>query len=77
MKGTPMTVTSTLLMYASHSSDGTPQLFAVDKTTGEQLGMVEVPDTSSYGMMTYIHKGKQYVILQTGRKLTALAPYED
>ncbi|MBT8077016.1 MAG: PQQ-binding-like beta-propeller repeat protein [Gammaproteobacteria bacterium] len=73
----PMAVTPTMLMYASHSSDGTPQLFAVDKTTGEQLGMVEVPDTSSYGMMTYIHKGKQYVILQTGRKLTALALYED
>ena len=73
----PMTVTSTLLIYASHSSDGTPHLFAVDKASGEQLGMVEAPDNSSYGMMTYIHDGKQYIMLQTGRKLTAMALYED
>lgn len=73
----PMTVTSTLLIYAGHSSDGTPHLFAVDKASGEQVGMVEVPATSSYGMMTYVHKGKQYVMLQTGRKLTAMALYED
>jgi quinoprotein glucose dehydrogenase len=73
----PMMITSTLLIYAGHTSDGTPHLFAVDKASGEQVGMVEVPATSSYGMMTYVHKGKQYVMLQTGRKLTAMALYED
>jgi quinoprotein glucose dehydrogenase len=34
---------------------------------------VEVPDQSSYGMMTYVHDGRQYVVLQTGSKLTTLS----
>ena len=69
----PMTVTKSLLMYASTASDGTPHLFAIDKTTGEQVGKVEMSDRTRYGMMTYVHEGKQYVILQTGSKLTTLA----
>ena len=27
--------------------------------------------------MTYMHEGKQYIILQTGPKLTALALYDE
>jgi quinoprotein glucose dehydrogenase len=69
----PMTVTPNLLIYAGHGSDGTPYLYAVNKKTGEQLGKVEAPDSSSYGMMTYVHKGRQYIMLQTGPKLTAMA----
>jgi len=72
-----MTVTGTLLIYAGNGSDGTPYLYAVDKATGEQLGKVEVPEQSSYGMMTYMHAGKQYVMLQTGPRLTAMALYEE
>ncbi|HEX7720198.1 MAG TPA: PQQ-binding-like beta-propeller repeat protein [Woeseiaceae bacterium] len=75
-RAAPMVVTSTLLMYAGDASDGTPHLYAIDKASGNQLGKVEVPATSSYGMMTYLHGGKQYVILQTGSKLTALALVE-
>ncbi len=75
-RAAPMVVTSTLLMYAGDASDGTPHLYAVDKVSGKQSGAVEVPATSSYGMMTYLHGGKQYVILQTGSKLTALALVE-
>ncbi len=75
-RAAPMVVTSTLLMYAGDASDGTPHLYAIDKVSGKQLGKVEVPATSSYGMMTYLHGGKQYVILQTGSKLTALALVE-
>ncbi len=69
----PMTVTKSLLMYASTASDGTPHLFAIDKTTGKQIGKVEMSDRTRYGMMTYLHEGKQYVTLQTGSKLTTLA----
>ncbi len=69
----PMVVTATMLIYAADSSDGTPSLFAVDKATGEQLGKITAPANSRYGMMTYVHKGKQYVMLQTGSKLTAMA----
>jgi quinoprotein glucose dehydrogenase len=69
----PMTVTKNLLIYASESSDGKPHLFAVDKKTGKQVGKVEVPEGSRYGMMTYVHEGHQYVMLQTGGKLTSVA----
>ena len=68
-----MTATPTLLMYASAMSDDTPALFAVDKMTGEQVGKVEVPESSRYGMMNFMHDGRQYVVLQTGGRLTALA----
>ncbi len=68
----PMTVTKNMLIYASQASDGTPTLFAVDKATGRQIGKVQVPANSRYGMMTYVHKGEQYIILQTGSTLTAM-----
>ena len=69
----PMTVTETLLIYAGAAGDGSPHLFAIDKATGERVGMVEVPDSSRYGMMTYVHEGKQYIMLQTGTTLTTMA----
>lgn len=68
-----MLVTPTLLIYAGNGSDGTPYIYAVDKASGEQLGKVEAPADSSYGMMTYIHEGTQYLMLQTGPKLTTMA----
>ena len=67
-----MSVTKTVFMYTSQRSDGTPALFFVDKLTGEQIGSVEIPGTVNYGMSTYVHEGKQYVMLQTGAKLTAM-----
>lgn len=69
----PMMVTPSMLVYASETSDGTPTLFAVDKSTGQQLAKVTVPATSRYGMMSYVHDGEQYIILQTGSKLTAMS----
>ena len=51
-------------------------LFFVDKLSGEQLGSVEIPGPVNYGMSTYVHEGKQYVMLQTGAKLTAMALVE-
>ncbi len=68
-----MMVTANLLIYADVASDGTPHLFAIDKATGKQLGKVEVPEKSNYGIMTYIHKARQYIVLQTGSRLTAMA----
>ncbi|MDO8271827.1 MAG: PQQ-binding-like beta-propeller repeat protein [Gammaproteobacteria bacterium] len=69
----PMTITKTMLIYASQASDGTPHLFAVDKATGRQIGKVPVSADTRYGMMTYVHKGEQYLLLQTGGKLTAMS----
>lgn len=72
-----MSVTKALFMYTSAASDGTPMLYFVNKLTGETLGGIEFDSRSNYGMMTYMHEGKQYVMLQTGAKLTALALYEE
>ena len=69
----PMVATATLLIYSDVTSDGTPQLIAIDKATGAEVGRVEVPAASRYGMSTWIHEGHQYVILQTGSSLTAMA----
>ena len=68
-----MMVTPNLLLHTGNTSDGTPTLFAVDKKTGERLASVEVPAESSYGIMTYVHDGKQYIMLQTRSTLTAMA----
>ena len=69
----PMLVTPSMLLYAADASDGSPHLYAVDKATGRQLAKVPVPASSRYGMMSYVHKGEQYVVLQTGSKLTAMS----
>ena len=68
-----MTVTPNLLIHTGNASDGTPTLYAVDKQTGERLASIEVPAESSYGMMTYVHNGKQYIMLQTRSTLTAMS----
>ncbi|WP_420617102.1 pyrroloquinoline quinone-dependent dehydrogenase [Candidatus Palauibacter sp.] len=65
-------VTSTLLMYTGEGSDGTSYLFAVDKATGERLGQVELPALPRYGMMTYMHEGRQHVVIQAPNTLIAL-----
>ena len=68
-----MVVTGNMLMYTNITSDGTPHLFSIDKQTGEELARVEVPEITRYGMSSWVHAGKQYVILQTGSTLTAMA----
>ncbi|MFM1896261.1 MAG: hypothetical protein RLZZ385_1335 [Pseudomonadota bacterium] len=69
----PMVVTDTLLIYASEKSDGSAALWAIDKASGETIGMVDAPETSRYGMMTYVHNGHQFILLQTGGKITTMA----
>ena len=67
--------TSTLLFATGQGSDNVPYLFAVDKRTGARLGKVRIPANSQYGMMTYVHEGKQYIVVQmTGRLLHAQTP---
>ncbi|MEQ8953534.1 MAG: hypothetical protein RL120_05325, partial [Gammaproteobacteria bacterium] len=69
----PMVVTQNLLIYSDTASDGTPMLWAIDKESGEIVGEIEAPDRSSYGMSSWVHDGHQYIMLQTNRRLTALA----
>jgi quinoprotein glucose dehydrogenase len=69
----PMVATETLLIYGNPVSDGTAHLFALDKATGQEVGRIEAPAQSRYGMSSWVHEGKQYLILQTGSTLTAMA----
>jgi quinoprotein glucose dehydrogenase len=57
-----MMATPTLLMTAPGGSDAV--LHAVDKKTGKRLGTVPLPAPGQYGMMGYLHQGKQYVVVQ-------------
>ncbi len=46
--------------------DAPLELHARDKMTGEILGSVALPAPGQYGMMTYMHEGKQYIVVQIG-----------
>ena len=45
---------------------GKPVLNARDKKTGRVLATFELPMPGEYGMMTFMHAGKQYLIVQSG-----------
>ena len=68
-----MLATPTLLLASGQTSDGTPHLFAIDKQTGERVGAVEIPGISRYGMSSWVHEGRQYVIVQLEDGLAAMA----
>ena len=60
-----MMVTKTLLL-ATEGSQGPPVLNAHDKLTGTKLGTIDLPAPGMYGMMTYMHEGQQYIVVQIG-----------
>ena len=66
-------VTPTLLFYTGNGSDGTPYLYAVNKSSGVRLGQIQLPASGRYGMMTYMHGGRQHVVVQIQGGLVALA----
>jgi len=57
-----MMATPTLLITAPGGTDAV--LYAVDKKTGKRLATVKLPAPGQYGMMGYLHEGKQYVVVQ-------------
>ena len=63
-------VTKTLVIYGTGRQGGIPnakpQLFAVDKATGRQVGAVEIPARTTAVPMTFLHNGKQYIVFATG-----------
>ena len=71
-------VTGDVLVQARAMSEGGVQfvpdetltLNARDKFTGELLGSVPLPAPAQYGMMTYLHEGKQYIVVQIGSSRT-------
>ncbi len=68
-----MVATPTLLLASGQTSDGAPHLFAIDKQTGERVGAVEIPGVSRYGMSSWVHEGRQYVVIQLQDGLAAMA----
>ena len=68
-----MIVTGTLLFHTGEGSDGTPYLYFVDKETGERLWSMQIPGNSRYGMSTWMHEGKQHLLIQLPDGLAAYA----
>lgn len=48
------------------NAEGGALLFARNKLTGVVLASVELPIPGQYGMMTYLHEGVQYLVVQSG-----------
>lgn len=73
--------TKSLVIYGTGRSGGMPgakpTLFANDKATGKQVGAIEIPAKTTAVPMTFMHKGKQYIVFATGQggntSLVALA----
>ena len=40
-----------------------PLLYAVDKANGERLGTVEMPAPATSIPMSYMHEGRQYIVV--------------
>jgi quinoprotein glucose dehydrogenase len=68
-----MMLTPTLLLATGSAADNRPHLFAIDKKTGKRLGAVPTPVMGQYGLMGYVHEGKQYIVLPVTGGYTALA----
>jgi quinoprotein glucose dehydrogenase len=69
--GGSLMVTPSMLLMSGQASDGTPFLYAINKQTGERMGQLQLPENSSYGMMTYMHEGVQYLVVQIPSSLVA------
>ena len=55
-------VTRSLVIYGEGRS-GEARLHAVDKRTGERVGTIEIPANTQTALMTYMHEGRQYIVL--------------
>ena len=58
-------VTKTLLLF-SEGRDGRSLLYAADKMDGYQVGTASLPAPATGSPMTYMHKGRQYIIVPIG-----------
>ena len=72
--------TKTLMIYGPGRGGGAPgappQMYAVDKATGKQVGAVKLESKNTAVPMTFLHNGKQYIVYASGSEentaLTAL-----
>ena len=68
-----LAASSTLLFTAGQTADNRNNLFAIDKKTGKRVGTVPIPRAGGYGLMSYLHNGKQYIVIPTNGGYTAVA----
>ena len=77
-----LVITKTLL-FSGEGRGGDPWFRAYDKKTGKVVAEIELPAQTNHPPMTYMHNGKQYIVVSvaaTGHpaELVALAlPDED
>ncbi|HUF51250.1 MAG TPA: PQQ-binding-like beta-propeller repeat protein [Longimicrobiales bacterium] len=67
-----MVVTPTMLIMSGQTADNRAHLFAVDKKTGQRLAQVLTPARGQYGLMTYMHNGRQYIVMPIQGGYTAM-----
>ena len=62
--------TKSLLIYGAGRNGGVPgkgpELYAVDKATGKQVGAVKIPAKTTAVPMTFLHEGRQYIVFAIG-----------
>lgn len=62
---------------APYEKDERRMLFVFDKSSGQLLRQIEIPTVSAAAPMTYLHRGKQYIVVAVGvaetSELVALA----
>jgi glucose dehydrogenase len=68
-----LAASATLLFASGQTADGRPALFGIDKKTGKRVGSVPATRLGVYGLMTYMHQGKQYVVMPISGGYTAMA----
>jgi quinoprotein glucose dehydrogenase len=63
-------VTKSLLIYGAGRNGGVPgrgpELYALDKATGKEVGAVKIPAKTTAVPMTFLHHGRQYIVFATG-----------
>jgi glucose dehydrogenase len=68
-----MLVTPTLLFATGTTATNQASLFGIDKKTGRRVASVPTPQLGTYGIMTFMHNGKQYVVLPKNGGYIAMA----
>ncbi|PCJ17005.1 MAG: quinoprotein glucose dehydrogenase, partial [SAR86 cluster bacterium] len=66
------------LLFFGEGPNGSPLLHAVDKATGATIAEIELPASATGVPMTYMHEGKQYIVMtvsdfSNAAKIVALA----
>ena len=61
-----LAVTATVL-FAGEGQNGGPNLWVLDKATGARLARIDLPGTQVGLPMTYMHDGRQYVVMSVSQ----------